>query len=158
VILRSIAVLLAALLLPPAAAAQSLTGTPPGELAVHWSRFSDAWTRGDLPALLRMVTPDVEIRSSAGTLRGEADLRARWDALRLRAGYPQVPAAFHVLETRVVETGTTHVVTPAGWRADMEETMCDPEEDTERPRAGTYSREWVRGTQGSWRVSALVVH
>ena len=61
-------------------------------------RFYDAWSAGDLPAMLEVVDPDVEIEPILGVLYARESYRGRED---LAAWFEEVTARWERFESRV---------------------------------------------------------
>lgn len=61
-------------------------------------RFYDAWSAGDLPAMLEVVDPDVEIEPILGVLYARESYRGRED---LAAWFEEVMARWERFESRV---------------------------------------------------------
>jgi uncharacterized protein (TIGR02246 family) len=146
---RRLAIVTYLLLCACAAQQQSSTSaTPRGADAVRAHieqaalRFSDAFNRGDAPALAAMYdTGAVVLAPNAPPMRGRQNIEALWAGAR-QQGFKTltlVPSSVEVIGNHAIELGSyTMVIQPPG-QGEM----------TDR---GKYMVLWKRQADGSWKL------
>jgi hypothetical protein len=154
---RILIMAIAAVLLPSQAAAQEHPVQPPSELHETWVRVADAWKRGSFTSLAADLMADVALLVPGGSFQGREGVEADWHDVRSRIGSVYLPARFVPDGDRILETGRAQLLFVVVADPFDDEPMCAPEDAGYQAQPASYLREWVRTTDGSWKVKSLVL-